>query len=220
MSAFLAVNSARAWEDHSFARKQDVPSPTTPRAITSSSLDDLRIQSPDESSPNTPTRQNFGGRAPQQTAHSDSPQLGSSPGAGTARSGPVDGLITRADSQRSVRSRDSQDVDMAISDDEQAASDNDAGADGDERPSKKKKGQRFYCTEFPPCTLSFTRSEHLARHIRYARTGWDGWCARSDIKQKAYRGAPVSVSLQSQILAAGQSTTARADRAHQRGDTQ
>lgn len=34
-------------------------------------------------------------------------------------------------------------------------------------PSKKKKGQRFFCTEFPPCTLSFTRSEHLARHIRY-----------------------------------------------------
>lgn len=34
-------------------------------------------------------------------------------------------------------------------------------------PSKKKKGQRFFCTDFPPCTLSFTRSEHLARHIRY-----------------------------------------------------
>ncbi|DAA75060.1 TPA_exp: putative C2H2 transcription factor [Trichophyton benhamiae CBS 112371] len=33
-------------------------------------------------------------------------------------------------------------------------------------PSKKKKGQRFYCTEFPPCNLNFTRSEHLARHIR------------------------------------------------------
>ena len=33
-------------------------------------------------------------------------------------------------------------------------------------PSKKKKGQRFYCTDFPPCNLSFTRSEHLARHIR------------------------------------------------------
>ncbi len=35
------------------------------------------------------------------------------------------------------------------------------------KPSKKKKGQRFFCTEFPPCKLSFTRSEHLARHIRY-----------------------------------------------------
>lgn len=33
-------------------------------------------------------------------------------------------------------------------------------------PSKKRKGQRFFCTDFPPCNLSFTRSEHLARHIR------------------------------------------------------
>lgn len=33
---------------------------------------------------------------------------------------------------------------------------------------KKKKGkvQIFYCSDFPPCNLSFTRSEHLARHIR------------------------------------------------------
>lgn len=31
---------------------------------------------------------------------------------------------------------------------------------------KRKKGHRFYCVDFPPCNLSFTRSEHLARHIR------------------------------------------------------
>lgn len=37
---------------------------------------------------------------------------------------------------------------------------------GNAPPSKKKKGQRFFCTDFPPCNLSFTRSEHLARHIR------------------------------------------------------
>lgn len=45
-----------------------------------------------------------------------------------------------------------------------------SGHDSDRKghapPSKKKKGQRFYCTDFPPCNLSFTRSEHLARHIR------------------------------------------------------
>lgn len=57
--------------------------------------------------------------------------------------------------------------------------DSDDGAEGNEdgsdeesvnadgTRSKKKKSQRFYCTEYPPCTLSFTRSEHLARHIRY-----------------------------------------------------
>ncbi|KAK2763791.1 hypothetical protein FQN54_009408 [Arachnomyces sp. PD_36] len=58
---------------------------------------------------------------------------------------------------------------------EEVAVDSDGERDGSEMdtdngesgpPSKKKKGQRFFCTEFPPCTLSFTRSEHLARHIR------------------------------------------------------
>ncbi|KAF2114382.1 hypothetical protein BDV96DRAFT_647091 [Lophiotrema nucula] len=29
-----------------------------------------------------------------------------------------------------------------------------------------RKGERFYCTGFPGCTLSFTRPEHLARHMR------------------------------------------------------
>ncbi|KAE8380017.1 hypothetical protein BDV26DRAFT_149726 [Aspergillus bertholletiae] len=45
-------------------------------------------------------------------------------------------------------------------------SDHDSDHKGDAPPSKKKKGQRFYCTDYPPCNLSFTRSEHLARHIR------------------------------------------------------
>ena len=31
---------------------------------------------------------------------------------------------------------------------------------------KKKKGTKFHCTGFGDCHLSFTRSEHLARHIR------------------------------------------------------
>ncbi|CAK7562615.1 MAG: Up in starvation [Sporothrix epigloea] len=46
-------------------------------------------------------------------------------------------------------------------------SDNDSNADETTSKSgRKKKSQRFYCTEFPSCNLSFTRSEHLARHIR------------------------------------------------------
>ena len=68
--------------------------------------------------------------------------------------------------------RDSMDMDLDESDGENGAH-GDAGSDdesvsGDGTSSKKKKSQRFYCTEFPPCNLSFTRSEHLARHIRYA----------------------------------------------------
>ncbi|KAH1475205.1 hypothetical protein KXX53_005665 [Aspergillus fumigatus] len=52
------------------------------------------------------------------------------------------------------------------SDADRDGSDHDSDAAGNAPPSKKKKGQRFYCTDFPPCNLSFTRSEHLARHIR------------------------------------------------------
>ncbi|EAW09556.1 C2H2-type zinc finger protein [Aspergillus clavatus NRRL 1] len=52
------------------------------------------------------------------------------------------------------------------SDAERDGSDHETEPGGNAPPSKKKKGQRFYCTDFPPCNLSFTRSEHLARHIR------------------------------------------------------
>lgn len=52
--------------------------------------------------------------------------------------------------------------------------------------SKKKKGQRFFCTEFPPCHLSFTRSEHLARHIRYD-THHDREMRHANSMQQAHR---------------------------------
>ncbi|KAL4873369.1 hypothetical protein BDV12DRAFT_77361 [Aspergillus spectabilis] len=60
----------------------------------------------------------------------------------------------------------SDDTIQADSDAERDGSDHDSDHKGHGPPSKKKKGQRFYCTDFPPCNLSFTRSEHLARHIR------------------------------------------------------
>ncbi|KAI9373699.1 hypothetical protein BJX61DRAFT_368075 [Aspergillus egyptiacus] len=55
---------------------------------------------------------------------------------------------------------------QAESDGDQEGSDHESERKEHAPPSKKKKGQRFYCTDFPPCNLSFTRSEHLARHIR------------------------------------------------------
>ncbi|KAI1325576.1 hypothetical protein F5Y16DRAFT_261141 [Xylariaceae sp. FL0255] len=78
----------------------------------------------------------------------------------------------RKNSQHSRKSRgDSEDVDMDDSDGE--TQENDDGGSDDEsvnadgsKSGKKKKSQRFYCTDYPPCNLSFTRSEHLARHIR------------------------------------------------------
>ena len=62
------------------------------------------------------------------------------------------------------------DVDMDESEGEgdgQGSDDESVNADGTRSSKKKKSSQRFYCTDYPPCNLSFTRSEHLARHIRF-----------------------------------------------------
>jgi hypothetical protein len=81
----------------------------------------------------------------------------------------------RHDSRHSNKSGDSVDVDMDDSDGETGTIDDGAGSDDESigadgpRSSKKKKSQRFYCTDYPPCNLSFTRSEHLARHIRFVK---------------------------------------------------
>ena len=34
-------------------------------------------------------------------------------------------------------------------------------------PRTRKKGQKFQCTGYGDCALTFTRSEHLSRHIRF-----------------------------------------------------
>ncbi|KAI1939972.1 Up in starvation protein [Ophidiomyces ophidiicola] len=59
-----------------------------------------------------------------------------------------------------------EDMQAHESEGEHYASENEPEPPDTAPPSKKKKGQRFYCRDFPPCSLSFTRSEHLARHIR------------------------------------------------------
>jgi uncharacterized Zn-finger protein len=120
----------------------------------------------EESSAKTPTRHSFGGVLGQRPLPDETAGLsraGSSPRKGHEGS--------KRDSSHfaTPTHRDGQDIEMGEGEDdgdEDEGSDNDS-VDGDsERPSKKKKGQRFFCTDFPPCQLSFTRSEHLARHIR------------------------------------------------------
>jgi hypothetical protein len=74
-------------------------------------------------------------------------------------------------SQTKDASQASDDVEMGEGDEDEIpeeddGSDNESMTSDSQRPSKKKKGQRFFCTDYPPCQLSFTRSEHLARHIR------------------------------------------------------
>ncbi|CAN8104718.1 unnamed protein product [Discula destructiva] len=81
---------------------------------------------------------------------------------------------TRANSSVSKKSRNSDEMDVDDSDNDTAGEEDCGDSDGEgsvnadgTRSSKKKKGnQRFFCKGYPPCKLSFTRSEHLARHIR------------------------------------------------------
>lgn len=148
---------------------EEVNTPTTPKPNARFAEQPPKETSREESGPTTPTRYNFGG-LPGQKPLPDSPFT---PSHRDGTQHHPDPTLSRENSHRSVQSHQSadsqdQDVDMADDDDEQDGSDNDSVASDSQRPSKKKKkGQRFFCTDFPPCTLSFTRSEHLARHIRY-----------------------------------------------------
>ncbi|KAK1832971.1 hypothetical protein QBC39DRAFT_62519 [Podospora conica] len=132
-----------------------MPSPTTPRTSTAP----VPMSRPADDA-TTPTRASFSaalaGQKPLPTSpFPESVQVPES----------VDSTKTpsRGHSQRSAKSKDSDEMDMDGSDDE-GSDEEEINADGTK--SKKKKSQKFYCTDYPPCNLSFTRSEHLARHIR------------------------------------------------------
>jgi hypothetical protein len=139
-------------------------SPMTPRPSTAPtqpprSLDDAT----------TPTRASFGHSAlasQKPLPTSPFPESVQVPETGTTTNVPK-----RENSQHSRRSKESEDMDMDDSDGdghagEDGAASDDESVNADGTKSKKKKSQRFYCTDYPPCNLSFTRSEHLARHIR------------------------------------------------------
>ena len=166
MATFSAVNTGLSASEGSQVVRATTP--TTPKPDTSISEQPPDIHN-DESSPNTPTRHSFAGVPGQRPLPDDpptAPELPSTPQPSSE--------VKRDGSNRSKKSQgESQDVEMgeAGQDDEQDAeddgdSDNESVKSESQRSGKKKKGQRFFCTEFPPCQLSFTRSEHLARHIR------------------------------------------------------
>jgi C2H2 transcription facotor len=154
MATFRPVNTALAQESHT--RGGEETNPTTPRPSTAPHIQPSAMHRDDAT---TPTRANFGALATQRPLPATSfPSDIQVPGNKNS--------LNRGDSQHSSKSRDSEDVDMDDSEDGDEGSDDESvNADGS-RSSKKKKSQRFYCTEYPPCNLSFTRSEHLARHIR------------------------------------------------------
>lgn len=147
----------------------DELTPTTPRPNARFSDKHPKEMVPEGSNMSTPTRQDFGGLHGQRPL----PDEPFSPPKVNDQSIQPEGILSRGNSHRSAHSHhssDSQDVEMADDDDDEGedGSDNDSVTSDSQRPSKKKKkGQRFFCTDFPPCQLSFTRSEHLARHIRF-----------------------------------------------------
>lgn len=162
MTTFQSVNSGllprdRACPDTAAARPMP---PDVPR--------NQELPPHEGSSATTPTRSSFlpsGGKRALPTSPFG-PSFATAPQT-PARSQP--GTLSRGDSHRSIQSAGSHDIDMDDSDEGDDGSDAESVEDETGRPSKKKKGQRFFCSDYPPCTLSFTRSEHLARHIRYAR---------------------------------------------------
>ena len=164
MTTFQSVNMGLVPRDLS----SEVTTPTTPRAFLDSmnTSTSQPTQTREESAPTTPTRNSYiGARGKRALPTSPFSDTFSSPQQPSAQSQPAG--LNREDSHRSARSSGSQDVEMDDSDDGEDGSDGESMDDETGRPSKKKKGQRFFCTDFPPCNLSFTRSEHLARHIRY-----------------------------------------------------
>ena len=141
-----------------------MPNPTTPRATYSHLPPPTQPpRMPEASGTITPTRDSFAAANGKRTLPETSTEAESQQETGQD----ILTSLKRHDSQLSTNSQSLQDVDMADSDEGEEGSDNDSGDEQSERPSKKKKkGQRFFCTDYPPCNLSFTRSEHLARHIR------------------------------------------------------
>lgn len=164
MTDFQAVNATPNAMDQ--VSRLEPSTPTTPRpsvttftpgksAQISSEVVDM------EDVAKTPTKDSFAALATQK-ALPTSPLL---PHARSDSKMEAPATLKREGSHKLTRSIDiTEDTEMGDAKDEEDESDEDS-VDG-ERPSKKKKGQRFFCTDFPPCHLSFTRSEHLARHIR------------------------------------------------------
>jgi hypothetical protein len=149
-----AVQSFRPDESASQAQFREPTTPTTPRPQLHSSdqVDAIRRSMPESSQPDATS---------QRQPVSQYPEL-PTPG----QSATIAGNDTRTPHSAETRGDSWMSMDVDDSDHDQDGSDNDTENGDVDGSSRKKKGQRFFCTGYPPCSLSFTRSEHLARHIR------------------------------------------------------
>lgn len=157
MASFSAVNTGLPTSEAAPVAR--VPTPSTPKPASSEPEQPPPPIKADESCPNTPTKDNFAGVAGQKSLPD-----GAAKAPGTPDRTEATGAVKRSASHmEDVEMGDADAGEINVEDD----GSDDESVDGDgQRSSKKKKGQRFFCTDFPPCQLSFTRSEHLARHIR------------------------------------------------------
>lgn len=146
----------------------DEQTPTTPTPANSTAPEIPLDATIEDSIITTPTRESFGGTQ----GLASLPDDPFTPSQKPNESSDAQHTLKRDSSTRSSVSQlaEGEDVEMGEGEDddggEDDGSDNESVTSDSQRPSKKKKGQRFFCTDFPPCQLSFTRSEHLARHIR------------------------------------------------------
>lgn len=156
----------------------DMASPTTPRLPLGSQTQTQPEQPRPADDATTPTRASFHASLSSQKPLPTSPFPQTVQVPNSAMSGGLyktEGSSSPADDDIEMDGSSNGQPEVGIDghdDDiqEEPESDEDSpNADG-ERSNKKKKSQRFYCTDFPPCSLSFTRSEHLARHIRFVNT--------------------------------------------------
>ena len=168
-TAFRCVNNTLTPDPKT---SETIASPTTPRPNTAPHLpsyDDSSKMITDDAK--TPTRATFAGNAlasQKPLPTSPFPEAVQIPESADKK------IPQPGDSQHSRKSSHSEDMDMDDSEGEGEGAHGEDGAGSDDesmnadgsRSNKKKKSQRFYCTDYPPCNLSFTRSEHLARHIR------------------------------------------------------
>lgn len=178
---FRSVNSSNTpFPDAQQKDEARVISPTTPRPNTAPQSLPAPLQSMMDDA-TTPTRATFhaGNKSGNNTTGNGMATqrpLPRSPFPDSAMdtNEPIEGKTHARANSVSKKSRDSDEMDVDDSDNDTAGEEDGGESDGEgsvnadgTRSSRKKKGnQRFFCKGYPPCKLSFTRSEHLARHIR------------------------------------------------------
>ncbi|KAL2751882.1 hypothetical protein ACRALDRAFT_1073188 [Sodiomyces alcalophilus JCM 7366] len=162
-STFRPVNTRPAADPKSEDATATIPN--TPRSSASSLSQDPQTFPTDDST--TPTRASFAGSAlaaQKPLPSSPFPDAVHADKSAKPATGETSRYIRKAESVAGGDAEDS-DGETAPGDEGVASEGESANGDGS-KSGKKKKSQRFYCTDYPPCNLSFTRSEHLARHIR------------------------------------------------------